>query len=194
MGAQSGPWMTITSGTDNALNGTATGQRPNQVLANPYAAVQSATQWLNPAAFSPAAPGTYGALGTNNVLGPGMLQIDMNLSRQFTIKEKQKLEFRAEVFNVPNLVNLNTPVEPGSEQPAVRQNHQRHYDIARGAGSRQRAGTWRSEDYSASVEVRLLNLFRAESVVSERCARLRPDRLPVFRCAAAGRPPGNSDR
>ena len=88
--AQSGPWMTITSGTDNALNGTATGQRPNQVLANPYAAVQSATQWLNPAAFAPAATGTYGALGTNNVLGPGMLQIDMNLSRQFTIKGKNK--------------------------------------------------------------------------------------------------------
>jgi hypothetical protein len=117
IGAQSGPWMTITSGTDNALNGTATGQRPNQILANPYAAVQSATQWLNPAAFAPAATGTYGALGTNNVLGPGMLQIDMNLSRQFTIKEKQRLEFRVEVFNVPNLVNLNTPVSLALNSP-----------------------------------------------------------------------------
>ena len=55
---QSGQWMTATSGTDNALNGTPTGQRPNQVLSNPYPATQNAARWLNPAAFAPAAIGT----------------------------------------------------------------------------------------------------------------------------------------
>jgi hypothetical protein len=114
---QSGQWMTVTSGTDNALNGVATGQRPNQVLSDPYAAHQSATQWLNPAAFVPAATGTYGFVGISNLLGPGELQIDASIARTFAIREKQKLEFRAEVFNLPNRINLNTPVSLALNSP-----------------------------------------------------------------------------
>jgi len=33
----------------------------------------------------------------------------MGLTRQFGVRENQKLEFRAEVFNLPNWVNLNNP-------------------------------------------------------------------------------------
>jgi hypothetical protein len=104
----SGSALTVSSGLDNALSGT-TDQQPNQVLASPYAAERSAKSWLNPAAFVQPAIGTYGTMGPRNVRGPKSLRIDMGLTRAFQIREKQSVEFRAEAFNVPNLVNLGAP-------------------------------------------------------------------------------------
>ena len=104
----SGPVLTVASGLDNALSGT-TDQQPNQVLASPYAAKQSAASWLNPAAFVQPPTGTYGTMGPRNVRGPKSVRIDMGLTRAFQVREKQSIEFRAEAFNVPNLVNLGIP-------------------------------------------------------------------------------------
>jgi hypothetical protein len=98
----------VTSGVDNALTG-APGQTPNYNGLNPYAANQSATQWLNPLAFTTPAPGTYGNLGWNNLKGPGEIQVNMALSRTFPVREKMTLQIRAEAFNILNHVNLATP-------------------------------------------------------------------------------------
>jgi hypothetical protein len=108
----SGPYVTVSSGLDNALSGTAD-QRPNQVLDSPYAANKSIQQWLNPAAFAQPALGTYGSLGSRNILGPGSIQIDMGLTRTFRIREKQSIMFRAEAFNMPNHVNPCAPTVNG---------------------------------------------------------------------------------
>ena len=48
-------------------------------------------------------------MGPRNVRGPKSVRIDMGLTRAFQIREKQSVEFRAEAFNVPNLVNLGNP-------------------------------------------------------------------------------------
>ena len=104
----SGSALTVVSGLDNALSGT-TDQYPNQVLLSPYAATQSARSWLNPAAFVQPLTGTYGSMGPRNVRGPRSVRIDMGLTRAFQVREKQSIEFRAEAFNVPNLVNLGNP-------------------------------------------------------------------------------------
>jgi hypothetical protein len=106
---RTGQYITVTTGVDNALNGTTT-QRPNQILANPYMQNKSASGWLNPAAFANPAPGTYGNLGNNNLLGPKYFQLDFALSRTFSLGEKRTLQLRAEVFNLPNFVNFSAPV------------------------------------------------------------------------------------
>jgi len=74
---------------------------------SPAQCVQRATA----SAFGVPAPGTYGNLGQANILGPGMLQLNVALSRTFPVwGEKRTLQVRAEAFNLPNVVNLSTPV------------------------------------------------------------------------------------
>ena len=107
MRIQSGAYYSITTGVDNTGTGlTAPGDRPNQLLSNPYCAVQTPSCWLNPAAFvTPSL--TAGQLGLGNVgagsvHGPGSFTLDASVSRDFRVREHQALEIRWEIFNIPN--------------------------------------------------------------------------------------------
>ena len=80
--ARSGSYFTVTTGVDNALTGQPN-QRANQVLDDPFMPNRSFSQWLNPAAFQAPAPGTYGTMPLDAILGPGRWNVDMGLSRSF---------------------------------------------------------------------------------------------------------------
>jgi hypothetical protein len=117
----SGESLTITSGQDRALTGVAS-QRPNQVLENPYSdrSGRPLTQYFNPAAFAQAPLGSYGTMGRSNVKGPGMWQFDAALSRIFTFRESQRIEFRAEAYNVLNHFQPASPAPlSGNPSPTV---------------------------------------------------------------------------
>jgi len=110
---RSGGFYTIVSGTDRALT-TATGQTANYVggdvrASSPGCAQAPCVQWNTPAAFAIPALGTYGTLGRENVQGPGMVQVNVALSRTFAVWEKKTLQIRAEAFNLPNHVNFANP-------------------------------------------------------------------------------------
>jgi len=80
-------------------------QRPDLVPGvDPYLHNQG-WLYLNPAAFTMPKPGTYGNLGRNALRGPGISQLDVTLSKKFTVTEGLNFEFRAECFNL-----LNSPV------------------------------------------------------------------------------------
>jgi hypothetical protein len=70
---------------------------------------KTANKWINASAFLPADPGTYGTLAYNSLKGPHVVQLNMAVSRTFTIRERQSIQVRAEAFNLPNHVNLATP-------------------------------------------------------------------------------------
>lgn len=53
--------------------------------------------------------GTFGSVGRNRLLGPSFQQFDMSLQKTFNVTERFKAQFRAEMFNVPNKVNLANP-------------------------------------------------------------------------------------
>jgi hypothetical protein len=76
------------------------GQRPN-LVGNPYLPAHG-KQYLNPAAFQQPAPGTFGNLGYDAIKGPLYDNWDATLQKNFPIHEQVGLEFRAEMFNVPN--------------------------------------------------------------------------------------------
>ncbi len=69
------------------------------------------TQWFNPAAFlqPPANSGFWGNLNRNNLTGPGLATWDFSTIKNTTIHERLSLQFRAEIFNLLNRANFNTP-------------------------------------------------------------------------------------
>jgi hypothetical protein len=99
----SGAPVNVVTGGDQALSGTVL-QRPNQIRENAYKDQSGGprTQWLDPAAFTLPAAGTYGNVGWNSFVGPGTWSFDMSLSRSFNFRETQRFEIRAEAFNVTN--------------------------------------------------------------------------------------------
>jgi hypothetical protein len=106
----SGIPFTVFIGTNTFGNGNFTNQRPNVVAGvNEYAANPSVNGWLNPAAFTMPAAGTFGDLGRNTVYGPGFTNVDFSLLKNTKLGEKRNLEFRAEFFNIPNHPNFAQP-------------------------------------------------------------------------------------
>jgi len=109
---RSGAPLTVLLGNDQALNGFQTNnafQRPNQVLASPYGDRSSLTNYLTPAAFAVPALGTYGNVGQDTIVGPGFWDWSEAVTRQFQIREGQRIEFRAEAFNVTNSLRRGNP-------------------------------------------------------------------------------------
>jgi hypothetical protein len=66
-------------------------------------------QYFNPNAFVQPLPGTYGNLGRNTLQGPSLYETDLSLAKKFAFRERWHLQFRAEVFNLLNHTNFNTP-------------------------------------------------------------------------------------
>jgi hypothetical protein len=66
-------------------------------------------QWFNPAAFLAPAAGTWGNVGRGVLTGPGLATLDTSLFRNFKVRERTTLEFRAEFFNILNHTNFGTP-------------------------------------------------------------------------------------
>jgi hypothetical protein len=102
-----GSWLTVTSGQNRALTGVSD-QRAQQVLENPYGD-KSLTNFLNPAAFALPALGSLGNMSPRNIQGPGTWQFDVALSRVFRFRESQRLEFRAEAYNLTNSLRPQNP-------------------------------------------------------------------------------------
>jgi hypothetical protein len=99
--------LLVTTGVDRVLSDNTATQRPNQVLPSVYTG--GFLNYLNPGAFAQPALGTLGNMGTYDVFGPGTLEIDTAVSRVFPIRERMKLEMRAEAFNLPNFFLRGNP-------------------------------------------------------------------------------------
>jgi Carboxypeptidase regulatory-like domain len=67
------------------------------------------TQWFNPQAFMVPAQGTFGNVGRNVLTGPGLGAWDFSVLKDIHLLERFNLQFRAEIFNLLNRVNLDTP-------------------------------------------------------------------------------------
>ena len=108
----SGLPFTVSSGKDNNLDGNSN-DRAN-LAGNPFLdpsrdRSQVVAQWFNTAAFAANPTGTNGTAARNLLDAPGFRNVDMGLFRNFTLRERFKLQFRAEFTNILNMVSLNGP-------------------------------------------------------------------------------------
>jgi hypothetical protein len=95
---------------DPGFNATS---RPDRVEGQPTWVSNSSApggKTLNPSAFSVPVSMRQGNESRNDISGIGMTQVDLSLGRDFTIKERFLLKFRADAFNVMNHPNFTNPL------------------------------------------------------------------------------------
>ncbi len=111
--AQGGMPFTLSVFGDTANAGTLLGQNPIRanVTGQPVfpSGTRTTAEWFNPAAFAAPAPYTFGNAGVNTVFGPGFVNLDQALQRQFAISERVQFVLRAEAFNALNHSNWGYP-------------------------------------------------------------------------------------
>lgn len=110
----SGSPFNITSGVDSNLDGNAN-DRPDTIgdpdaVDNGSRAAKIA-HYFNTAAFGKVPANVpYGNTQFNSLVGPGYVDTDLSAFKNFKLHgERTALQFRAEVFNLFNNVNLNNP-------------------------------------------------------------------------------------
>jgi hypothetical protein len=97
-----------TSGTlENTQRANIIGD-PFQGLTHEFVQGQS-LRWFAPAAFVNPPAGTFGTMQKNSLYGPGFASVDLSVFKNIPIKERMKAQFRAEMFNIFNRVNLANP-------------------------------------------------------------------------------------
>ena len=109
---RSGLPFSVTNGSVDANLDGNTNDRA-QTTGDPHLSNPTAAQWFNTAAFvqNKAVTGVPvdGNSGRNILYGPGYRTVDLALSRDFHLKERVMLRFRAEGTNAFNMVSLGQP-------------------------------------------------------------------------------------
>jgi hypothetical protein len=110
--ASSGAPFTVSSGRDNSL--TANGYDRPDVFGNPRlpsdrSRDEKIARFFDTSAFRANQTGQFGNAGRNILYGPGIWTTDLGLFKNFMIREPMRLQFRAELFNAFNRVNLGLP-------------------------------------------------------------------------------------
>ena len=101
--------------------------------------VRNRTNWYNPCAFGIPLPGSALGSGTvtgaaakpylggvrNEVYGPGYERVNLSMFKDFKVREKMALQFRADIFNLfntPSYANPNSNFNNGGAASGVNNN------------------------------------------------------------------------
>ncbi len=110
---QSGAPFNVLAGQDNSLSGVGAdradlvGNPSRSARANPNA--DPVLQWFNITAFAQGAIATFGTIGRNVLIGPGLANMDVALAKSFPFRHESRVQFRAEAFNIMNHPNFSQP-------------------------------------------------------------------------------------
>jgi len=114
-----GPPFTVYANNDDSGTGEYAERANRAADVSPYAGVSHSVtgsaatgysvNWLNPAAFTEPAAGTFGTGQRNSIHGPGFEDIDLSVFKNTHITERVTAQFRVEMFNLFNHLNLASP-------------------------------------------------------------------------------------
>jgi hypothetical protein len=110
---QSGTPFTVLDGAFNPAPTNVPGlttDRPNTVAGQSYVPQhQTITNWINLNAFTLQPKGTPGNETRDQLYGPAQRGVDFSLFKEFPFRERLKLQFRAEAYNISNTENFGQP-------------------------------------------------------------------------------------
>lgn len=114
LAAYTGTPFTVTA-PGSALNAPSNTQTADQVgQVRKLGQVGPGTNWYDPSAFAaPTDPGRFGTTGRDILRSPGTVNLDLSVFRDFPIKEKATLSFRAEFYNFFNHPQFGSTGENG---------------------------------------------------------------------------------
>lgn len=109
--------VNILVGTNTSGSGEASRDRPNRVpgvkARVPRVTTSSATSrtysYLNKAAWTAPASGTFGNERRDSIIGPGFGDVDLSFVKVTPVTERIRTELRAEIFNFANQANFANP-------------------------------------------------------------------------------------
>jgi len=107
------PFTVLIQGDPLGQGSTDPYQYPDKVqgsgCANPVNP-QNASDYIKVACFTaPSVSTRLGDAGRNSAIGPGLIDLDFSLFKNIPIHEALKAQFRAELFNILNRPNFNSP-------------------------------------------------------------------------------------
>lgn len=114
--AQTGSPYSINSSEDTAASGIG-GETADLTGAPIRPESRGVSAYFNTAAFKNAAPGTFGQTGRNFLTGPGLVDVDFSLFKEFPVHDHGRVQFRSEIFNLfnhPNFFNPDNTVGDGT--------------------------------------------------------------------------------
>jgi hypothetical protein len=65
--------------------------------------------WFDTTAFRPVTERRFGTAPLNSMRGPGFVNFDMSVFRQFGLGQSRTLQFRLEIFNLTNTAHFANP-------------------------------------------------------------------------------------
>lgn len=108
--AYTGTPFTVTA-SGAALNAPGNSQTADQVASEvrKLGGVGPQQKYFDPGAFAPVRDARFGTGGRNILRGPGIVNLDLSAFRDFAVRERWKLQFRAESFNFTNTPHFSNP-------------------------------------------------------------------------------------
>jgi hypothetical protein len=105
------PFTVTASGTSVNAGPSTNQQTADQVKTdvNRLGNVGPGQTFFDTSAFAPVTAVRFGTAGRNSLRGPGVFNTDLSLFREFPIKERVKLEFRTDCFNITNTPKFPNP-------------------------------------------------------------------------------------
>lgn len=106
---RSGAALSLTSPVSNN-RGNRAANRPNRIANGRLASSERRVErWFDTGAFRDPILGAYGNAGEGIIRGPGLVNWDLSVFKNFRVREEMTLQFRWEMFNAFNNVNLGNP-------------------------------------------------------------------------------------
>jgi hypothetical protein len=101
------PFSVSASGTSlNAPGGNT--QRADQIKPE-VEILGGVNSYFDPLAFAPVTAARFGTAGFNSLHGPGLVNLDASLVRNFKLSERWELQFRGEALNATNTPHFSNP-------------------------------------------------------------------------------------